>query len=144
MGGVGSGRAANPATRLPVADCLSLRISKLREAGFLRGQRAAGLLTWHDQHGAQVASINVTVEQPSQGNPVVRLWYCVQADGQERNIPQSVQLTSTRLYSGGWRWWFACPMCHRRAGVLHLPPGGGHFACRKCHDLTYRSHWRHS
>ena len=56
-----------------------------------------------------------------------------------------VSLTRTYPHFGGVRWWFTCPLildgerCGRRAGKLYLPPGAGHFGCRHCHDLTYRS-----
>jgi len=40
---------------------------------------------------------------------------------------------------GGTRIWFACPNCAQTVGILHLPPGGSEFACRRCHNLTYRS-----
>jgi hypothetical protein len=38
-----------------------------------------------------------------------------------------------------------CPLrvdgrsCGRRVGKLYLPPAGGYFGCRHCHDLTYTS-----
>jgi hypothetical protein len=44
----------------------------------------------------------------------------------------------TRCHYGGRRPWFLCPVagCARRVAVLF---GGGIFACRKCHHLTYDS-----
>ena len=39
---------------------------------------------------------------------------------------------------GGRRRWFCCPACGRRMFKLYRPPGSKIFACRKCHDLTYR------
>jgi len=39
---------------------------------------------------------------------------------------------------GGFRRWFCCPVCGRRMFKLYRPPGSNVFACRQCHDLTYR------
>jgi hypothetical protein len=42
----------------------------------------------------------------------------------------------------GWRPWFACPRCGRRARVLYRPPVGRpdrRWACRACHQVTSRS-----
>jgi hypothetical protein len=57
-----------------------------------------------------------------------------------------VPLLTSRLVSGGLRWWFRCPACRgggppcgRRVGKLYLPPGGKVFACRHCYDLAYTS-----
>ncbi len=37
------------------------------------------------------------------------------------------------------RLWFTCPHCSRRVGRLFFFPYHTKIACRKCHDLTYRS-----
>lgn len=47
-----------------------------------------------------------------------------------------VILTTTPCHFGGKRYWFKCPMCDRRIGVLYK---NGYFACRYCHGLTYYS-----
>lgn len=49
------------------------------------------------------------------------------------------QYTISGLKGGYKRWWWTCPNCGRRCGVLYLPPGAVKFACRSCHNLTYRS-----
>ena len=46
-------------------------------------------------------------------------------------------LTRTNCYFGGMRWWFICPECHRRVGILYKPRCSSFFFCRHCHDLTY-------
>ena len=53
--------------------------------------------------------------------------------GQEQHI----RLTSTPCYFGGRRWWFVCPACDRRAGVLYKPPHSRNYLCRHCHGLSY-------
>ena len=39
----------------------------------------------------------------------------------------------------GTRYFFRCPSCGRHCGKLFLPGGAGWWACRVCHDLSYRS-----
>jgi len=39
---------------------------------------------------------------------------------------------------GGLRRWFCCPTCGRRMFKVYRPSGSNVFACRQCHDLTYR------
>jgi hypothetical protein len=64
-------------------------------------------------------------------------------DAEDVRIPVRLEMTPTQF--GGRRFWFVCPLimrgvpCTRRAAKLYLPPGGRYFACRRCHNLTYRS-----
>ena len=67
-----------------------------------------------------------------------------------RDHGQLVRFTATEPNLGGWRWWFRCPIpqpdthfCSRRVRVLYKPRGERFFACRICHDLSYRSRQRH-
>ena len=48
-----------------------------------------------------------------------------------------IRLTKTLCHFGGYRFWFLCPQCNRRIGILYV--SGSYFACRRCHGLTYRS-----
>ena len=41
--------------------------------------------------------------------------------------------------SGGYRVYFLCPRCGRRARQIHLPPGETRFGCRICYNLAYQS-----
>lgn len=50
---------------------------------------------------------------------------------------QRVSLCTTPCNYGGIRWWFKCPFCYKRVGKLFLY--GDQYACRHCHDLTYKS-----
>ncbi len=58
---------------------------------------------------------------------------CLYGDGLE------IPLTQTNCYFGGKRWWFICPSCGRRMGILYRTWRGQPFLCRKCHNLTYES-----
>ena len=41
--------------------------------------------------------------------------------------------------TGNQRWWWMCPDCSRRCGVLFLIPSAGRFSCRTCGRVTYSS-----
>ena len=41
---------------------------------------------------------------------------------------------------GGTRFWFSCPICHKRAGVLYKHPVSQILGCRQCLRLDYRKH----
>jgi hypothetical protein len=56
-----------------------------------------------------------------------------------RQVEQRIELAWTQPHYGGRRWWFVCPSTGRRAGKLHLPPGGAWFASRTAWRLAYRS-----
>ena len=61
-------------------------------------------------------------------------------DGAELDINGTlVRLISTRCNYGGNRYWFVCPSCSNRVGVLYRKPLNQVFICRKCNDLTYQT-----
>jgi len=40
---------------------------------------------------------------------------------------------------GGLRYWFKCPRCSRRVGVVYKHPLSGELGCRICLNLEYRN-----
>lgn len=46
-----------------------------------------------------------------------------------------IELDKTKL-TFGERWWYLCPVCNRRVGILYTT--GETLACRYCHGLHYR------
>jgi hypothetical protein len=55
-----------------------------------------------------------------------------------------IYLTRTQQYRGR-RWWFSCPWCHRRAGMLYGHrgyQGAEVVGCRTCLELTYAGNAR--
>jgi len=50
---------------------------------------------------------------------------------------QKVHVTKTSCHFGKHRYWFNCPSCNRRVGVLYRH--SEYFVCRHCKDLTYLS-----
>ena len=55
-----------------------------------------------------------------------------------------IKLTATMPRSFvSFRYWLQCPSCGRRCFKLYRPDPSSGFACRECHQLTYRSAQRH-
>jgi hypothetical protein len=57
--------------------------------------------------------------------------------GEQFTVNIEVIPTPQRL--GGQRWWWQCPSCARRCGVLLSPRPDAPFACRLCWRATYLS-----
>ena len=69
----------------------------------------------------------VTVSGEVYGNPLI----------------EEVSLCHSRTHFRGWRIWFTCPKCHRRARDLYVTKDFHSWRCRYCHNLTYSSQRRH-
>jgi len=48
------------------------------------------------------------------------------------------ELTTSKTCYNGIRFWFKCPLCGKRSGVLHVHPLTKSIGCRKCLNLEYR------
>ena len=99
---------------------------------------AEGYTSWHNNRNVETGRIGWEVCPPYR----LRLYYSVtKRDGQRDDYDYYVRLDTTPCYFGGKRWWFLCPntTCGRRCRILYLAPGSPYFACRVCHNLTYRS-----
>lgn len=63
----------------------------------------------------------------------------------EQTITSSIRMqgTPTRLLTsdtgfGGTRYWFECPLCKGRKGVLYIHPQTHIVGCRTCFNLEYK------
>ena len=52
-------------------------------------------------------------------------------------LDQEVGIAYTQCNFGGQRFWFVCPACKKRIGVLYKSPISEAILCRKCHGLSY-------
>jgi hypothetical protein len=95
-----------------------------------------GTLTW-SRNSEKIARIGYQVIRDENEPSAVRLYYT----WNDTDMSYLVRLNSTPLPWGGSRYWFTCPntRCNRRVENLYMPPGNPYFACRTCHQLTYRS-----
>lgn len=55
-----------------------------------------------------------------------------------RVFDRSVTLTTTTTHNGGCRFWYRCPNCDRRVGVLFKHPLQELIGCRLCLGLEYK------
>ena len=116
-----------------VEDCLVLDVFDLAKQGYLK-DGASGTRRW--TQGERMVG---TVAWRLTGG-VLHLTYTVTArDGSKTDYSYPVSLPHTPATFGGERVWFACPSCAKRVRKLYLPPSGGRFLCRICHDLSYAS-----
>ena len=49
-----------------------------------------------------------------------------------------LELTTSIVGFGGKRYWFKCPMCQSRVGVVFIHPIDAQVGCRTCLGLEYR------
>ncbi len=147
MGGYGSGRRASWNKRTTVEACRQLDAGRWMHEGIVRaGACQWGSWVWRNAStGEQLAAIGYGVQTQERAG-WVRLSYTITPHtGERRDYAYTVPLVTTRLHSGGFRWWFLCPLsrneqpCLRRVGKLYLPPSGRYYGCRQCYNLTYTS-----
>jgi len=82
----------------------------------------------------QVTSINI---KSISGYDLEYASYQIRYKYQDKPVEHNVQITNTPCNYGGVRYWFKCPHCRGRVGVLYL--SGVQCACRKCFKLAYKS-----
>lgn len=51
----------------------------------------------------------------------------------------SIDMIVAKTGRNGARFWFKCPICGRRAGIIYKHPQNSQIGCRKCLNLEYRS-----
>lgn len=119
-----------------------------RKGALIPGSLTSGAWGWF-VGGRECASLSYVADlRDGEESPSVRrvqLRYTVGRGEGARELSYWIELATTRLPSGGLRYWFRCPLvqgdrvCGRRVGKLHLPPGGIYYGCRQCYGLTYES-----
>lgn len=139
MGGTGSGRFRSLPVRLTVEDTVRLPISLLKRVGLLNvsAPRASVVIGTDDPEGEEPREVHLSTDLSAGGDLSVRLEYFVPTTTGPHRITEVVGLFTSGMWRGGNRWWFRCPSCERRVGVIFLPPGQQYFVCRTCHDLDY-------
>ena len=117
-------------------DLVRIRISEVIRGARAHGpRRKAGRLPY-----TGIGPIDYTIDGSEL--PVVLRLACRLPLGGGDWVPQGVllRLLPTQPTYGGVRWWFLCPQCGRRCGVLYLERAATLlWACRLCRGLVYRS-----
>ncbi|MGH8063668.1 MAG: hypothetical protein ACRERE_00220 [Candidatus Entotheonellia bacterium] len=142
--GLGSTRWFGYKKKTVVEACLPLDIAVLaREMHFSAGCDVKGVFTWTEPETESIRVSSGFVAKTTGGEGWLRLSY--ELTPTKDAVECSIVLTTTTPNFGGVRWWAWCPFigsserCLQRVRCLYLPPGAREFACRGCHNLTYRS-----
>jgi hypothetical protein len=139
MGGYGSGRSGGRPT---VEDSLTLGLRPLLEKGSLKpGASVAGTMSWTKAGtNREIASIGFESHLSADGGYLEIHWTSTnRRTGETRQCKNRISLKTRPQPFGGRRWFFVCPTTGESVTKLHLPPAAFDFACRKAHQLGYRS-----
>jgi len=49
-----------------------------------------------------------------------------------------IELTTSKTCYNGVRFWFGCPLCNKRVGVIFKHPLSNKVGCRRCLNLEYK------
>lgn len=135
MGGYGSGHWYRWSKKPTTSDLKAVSITKLKKWGCLKeGQFKCGQLTWSWCDEVR-STIGYSIFVSKDGESYFRPRY-TNTDTKEE-FDYKVQLVPTNPHYGGVRWWFRCPNCRKKCGLLYL--GSRIMACRKCYGLSYES-----
>ena len=114
-----------------------ISVRTLKKRKLLSGKHSI-TMTWTSNRSDKTATIGIDIDVTE--DPHVRLYYTkAERDGTQTDYDYEISLVTTDCYFGGVRYWFACPMCWQRVGVIYLAPNDAYFRCRHCNDLTYLS-----
>lgn len=80
----------------------------------------------------QKISVNLFLRKAKRGLKKTFLSFQLEVQG------LTIQLTTSMTGFGGIRYWFECPICKARIGVLYAHPLNQQIGCRQCLGLEYR------
>jgi len=106
--------------------------------GLLRGGQS-GTFTWKSSFSGHKDTISYIANMGERPNIRVIYTTTKKRTGEKFDFDYQIRLTSTQCNYGGKRFWFICPHCSRRAGIVYLAGRYDRFVCRDCSDLTYDS-----
>ena len=123
--------------RVCLQDGLSLNLNRLIRRGVVRPGFSTGPYVIQRIRSGEVigfALITANLCDPATS------WLRIQAP----SIDQQITLVSCPRHFGGRQWYFVCPITHRRASVLWMPPGAKEFCSRQAwgRKVAYRSQFQ--
>ena len=124
-------------------ECLGLSIFWLERHGYLSNSKL-GSVEWGNELNSEQKTISLE-SCIDAGSSYIRLLYSIQRTNIVVDYDYEIHLTTTSCHFGNFRYWFLCPVvsnevvCHKRCGVLFLPPSRSYFGCRECYNLSYQS-----
>jgi hypothetical protein len=137
MGGYGSTRWVCHSPKQLVEESLNFSIKDLKRMDLLEPNREGSI------HWKRGSSVKYRTFDNGKGLLILKLCYTI-TNGDSRSAPieLSIALMKRPMPRGGYRYEMVCPFSRCRKPLvrtLYLPSGRRHFACRRCHDLAYRS-----
>lgn len=130
MGATSARMSQKPLT----TSCRAVDLRRWTREGWLIPQYE---LRWRWQHRDRslTGAIRVRV-----GTDCLELVYGLPASPKPKIIRERVWIICSSVHHGGWRRWFRCPKCGRKAAILYL--AHEYFVCRRCRGLAYASQYR--
>ena len=122
--------------RLEVDYLEKIEIWWLKANGWLQPGIDYHILSW-SRNGIEGFNIGLRIIIEPDNKFVELLYKLIDLDGRKTQVDTQVMLLSTKCNYGGTRYWFECPSCYKRVGILYHR--SGYFACRHCQHLTYES-----
>ena len=119
--------AGRPAHKGLTDDCLALSIALLHSQKLLTVTRGF-TIDWREG-----ATITASIGVMATASKFLQLYFTAN----QIPVSQRINLSNTSCYFGGVRFWFECPNCSCRAGVLFMR--NLRFACRHCQKVNYPS-----
>ena len=123
--------------RVCLQDGLKLDLNRLIRQGAVRpGFSTEPYLIQWTRRGEVIAFVLITANLCDPATS----WLRIQAP----TIDQKITLISCARHFGGRQWYFFCPITHRRASVLWMPPGAKEFCSRQTwgKKVAYRSQFQ--
>lgn len=124
MGSQYSGYRNRKSAAVNETDFFRLRVGQFHHALKTHHQPFYGTAEWRKK-------VRLEFEVSGQEEPTINLSY---DNPYGERIDASISLLQTTLNYGGTRWWFECPQCNRRVGVLYFQKEVG---CNRCMAVIY-------
>jgi hypothetical protein len=123
--------AGRPGYRAKADQLCRVNVCDLRKHGRLQSD---GAFPWSwSNRGRTVATITIRVI----AGQTITLTYRITIDDKAEDYSIPVRLLKCPCNYGGSRYWFGCPFCAKRVGVLYLR--FKRFACRHCQQVAHTS-----
>jgi len=116
-----------------VDDNKSINIVKFKKWGYLDNKYNTGTITWsrnwevYSRMGVSILADNSCITFDFTGTD--------SQTQEKKNYNHPITLVHTPCTYGGYRYWFVCPTCNQKKGILYLK--NFRFACRNCLNLCY-------
>jgi hypothetical protein len=137
MGGWNSSRWHDHTRKLTVEECSKLKVGDFPKS-MLVERCEKGELVYYNESYPSIYSRLMARRVMDKLYPETAANRAEGREKRDKSLGQAFRVTRTACNYGGWRYWLLCPRCKRRCAVLYSR-GYPYYACRKCHDLTYRS-----